>query len=82
VVARAVDIAAGSVLTSQWFREDVLLTTFDYMPDFVIENACIWFFADQTDFEFALGSYSVNLLVNGEAAAPSIPFTITGASSP
>jgi hypothetical protein len=83
VVARAVDIAAGSVLTSQWFREGVLLTTFDYMPDFVIENACVWFFADQTDFEFTPGSYSVNLLVNGEAAAPSIPFTITnGASSP
>lgn len=76
VVARAVDLPAGTVLTSQWLRDGAPLATFDFTPDFVIEDACVWFFADQTDFQFTPGSYSVNLLLNGEPAAPPIPFAI------
>ena len=82
IVARAVEVSASAVISARWFRGEVELTQFDYVPGFVIEDACIWFYADQTDFEFLPGDYTVSLLLNGAPASPPIPFTIGSNNSP
>ena len=77
IVACTVDVQAGTVIGSQWRLDDIELARFDFVPDFVIEDACVWFFADQTDFPFTPGAYTVQLTLNGVPAAPPIPFTIS-----
>ena len=79
IVARAINIQAGTVITSRWMRNELELTVFNFTPGFAIENACIWFFADQTDFDFTPGNYSVTLEVNGIQASQPTPFTIVNA---
>jgi hypothetical protein len=78
VVAEAVNLPSGSVIESRWFRDESPVgPVYDFVPDFDIERACIWFFVDPTDFEFIAGQYSVELLLNGTLAIPRLPFTIT-----
>ena len=76
VVARAVGVTAGMVITSHWQREGAELRSFDYAPDFDIADACIWFFAEPVDFPFEPGNYTVWLALDGAPASPPIPFTI------
>jgi hypothetical protein len=78
IVATAANIAPGTVLGSQWFREGTLLVSPEYTPNFAINQNCIWFYVDQTDFTFTAGSYSVQMTINGTAVGQPIPFTITG----
>ncbi|MBL8157050.1 MAG: hypothetical protein JNM70_22950 [Anaerolineae bacterium] len=79
VSATAANIPAGIVLGSQWFdAANTLLVSHDFTPDFEILDNCIWFYVDQTDFAFAPGNYAVQLTINGAAAGPLVPFTITG----
>ena len=56
--------------------ERLVLLRVEFVPGFVIEDACIWFFADQTDFPFTPGNYSVYLALNGVTATPMISFSI------
>lgn len=77
IVAEAVNVPSGSVIEARWFRSaEPVGPIYDFVPDFDIERACIWFFVDPTDFEFIAGSYSVDLLLNGQAATPPLPFSI------
>lgn len=69
VVATGFNIAAGTTIQSSWFRGDTALTSFDFAPDNAVNGACIWFFADQTDFAFDVGTYRVDLLIGGVQAA-------------
>lgn len=69
VVARAQNISAGTTLASRWLQEGAEVAAFDFAPDFDIENACIWFFIDQSDVAFVTGSWSVALDINGVQAA-------------
>lgn len=79
VSATAANITPGTVLGSQWFdATNALLVSHDFTPDFEINDSCIWFFVDQTDFPFAPGNYAVQLTINGAASGPLVPFTITG----
>lgn len=79
IVVQAIDIQSGMVITSRWLRDDIELVTFNFTPDFHIEDACVWFFADQTDFDFMPGNYSIILEVNSIPASQPIPFTIVDA---
>jgi hypothetical protein len=76
IVARAFNIQSNTEITSIWSRDGEELTRFSFTPDFVIDNACIWFYADSTDFEFVVGDYSILLQINGAPAAPAIAFPI------
>jgi hypothetical protein len=77
VVARATGITSGTQISSDWARNGgELLATFTFTPDFDIDDACIWFFAEPTDFEFAPGSYSVTLRIDGLPAAEPARFII------
>lgn len=70
----ATDFADGTEVVSRWLREEELLAEYSLTFN-AIEQACIWFFVDQTDFEFTPGSYQVVMEVNG-VAMPALTFTI------
>lgn len=76
IVATAGNVTAGTVLGAQWFLAGQPVANQSFTPDFDIDQKCIWFYADQTDFVFTPGSYSVQLLLNGNAAVAPLPFTI------
>lgn len=79
VVARARNIPAGTQFLSRWFNQDTgeELAVFDFTPDFIIEDACIWFYATTDDFPFNAGNYAVVLEMNGQPVSERIPFVIT-----
>lgn len=76
VVAVASNITPGTKITSRWQFSRVL--TFDFVPDFFIAQACVWFFVDQTDIVFTPGTYSVSLEINDQPTGQTATFTITG----
>jgi hypothetical protein len=79
IVAEAVNVPAGSIIESRWYRGgEPVGPVYDFRPDFDIERACIWFFVDPTDFEFIAGQYSVQLILNAVESLDPIPFTIGG----
>lgn len=78
VVATAANIAPGVVLGAEWYQDNVLLVSQDFTPDFAINENCIWFFVDQTDFVFAAGSYAIQLTINSAPAGQRVAFSITG----
>lgn len=78
VVATALNIAPGTTLTSRWQQGGAEQVRFDFTPDFPINNACVWFFVDQTDVAFTPGSWSVQLEINGRPASPPVTFNIVG----
>ncbi|MEQ9032731.1 MAG: hypothetical protein RLP44_28680 [Aggregatilineales bacterium] len=67
LVATATGFTDNTTVTTSWTREGTVLTDFSYTYD-AIDRACIWFFADQTDFEFLPGSYTITVGVNGTIA--------------
>lgn len=78
IVATANNLSIGTTVSSRWLRDGQELTTFEITFDFDIREACIWFFADQTDFTFTPGNYTVELYAVGNLAG-SANFTITSA---
>lgn len=78
IVATAANIAPGMTLGAQWSSEGTQLVSQDFTPDFAINQNCIWFYADQTDFTFAPGNYTVQMTINGSNVGQPVPFTITG----
>ena len=76
VVARARNITAGTTIRSRWTFGAQELASFSFAPDFNIDDACIWFFADQTDFVFAPGDYAVTLEIDGVLTTPPITYNI------
>jgi len=78
VVARAIGVQSGTNLGARWATADgTELVRFEFIPDFTIENACIWFFANSTDFPFVAGGYTVLLEVNAVPASAPVAFTLT-----
>lgn len=77
VVATGMNIPAGTNIAAR-FSVGGQEIRHDFTPNFEINGACIWFYIDQSDLVFRPGTWSVLLELNGAAASPSIPFTITG----
>ena len=80
VVATAHNIPSGTTLVSRWRRDGSELVVLDFTPDYDIDNACIWFFIDQTDTPFTPGNWDVTLQVGGITAA-TVSFTVVEAMS-
>lgn len=78
VVATASNVVPGTELGARWFMEDQEVAYHTFVPDFPINQACIWFFIDPTDAPLTPGNWQVQLEVNGAPAATPVSFTITG----
>jgi hypothetical protein len=81
VVSIATNIQPGMTIRSHWRFGDQEIAVFDFTPDFEINGACVWFYADQSDFIFTPGSYTVTLDIDGVASGVPAAFTILGATS-
>lgn len=69
--------ANQSTFSARWLRDSQLVgPIYDFSPDFDADELCIWFFADETDFEFLPASYTVIIDVNGQPATNPAPFII------
>lgn len=64
IVATAYEITSGMTLTSQWDISGQQ-RTYEWVPDFDVDGACIWFYMDQSEFAFQPGSGTISLSVNG-----------------
>ena len=76
VVATAYNIQPGTLILSRWFQEGRQVVTHDFTPNFQINDACIWFFIDQTDAPFTPGNWAVDLEINGAVVGPSTRFSV------
>ncbi len=81
VVATAYNIAANTTLTSRWQYQGEEVVRFDFVPDFNIDGACIWFFIEPADAPFNPGTWSVVLDINGSPAIPPLTFVIQPSAS-
>ncbi len=75
IVATARDLPGGTIIVTRWLRGAELVTSFSHTFDW-LDEACIWFFADQSDFAFTPGSYSVVMEIDNTTVTQSISFTI------
>ncbi len=78
IVATANNVLPGMTLGSRWLKDGVELAVFAFQPNFAIDGNCVWFFATPDDFPFEIGTYTVQLEVDGRPAAPSVTFSIGG----
>ena len=78
VVGRAYAIPAGATISSSWRRAGTEVVNFSFHRDHEIDNHCIWFFIDQTDTPFTVGSWSVEISVNGAPLISPVAFQIVG----
>ena len=76
VVGRAYSIPAGATISSSWRRAGTEIVSFSFHKDHDINDNCIWFFIDQTDTPFTLGSWSVEISVDGVPLASPVAFQI------
>jgi hypothetical protein len=76
IVSRAFDVMPNTEIASVWRRGGEELTRFTFVPTFPVNDACIWFYADPTDFDFIAGAYDVTLQLNGQDAISPIPFNV------
>jgi hypothetical protein len=78
ISARITDSPANTRFSTRWTAPDGNSVTFDFTPDFSIDDACIWFFIDQTDLSFIAGNWSVNFDVNNSGGGDDFAFNIVG----
>ena len=76
VVGRAYSIPAGATISSSWRRSGTEMVSLSFHKEHEINDNCIWFFIDQTDTPFTLGSWSVELSVDGVPLASPVAFQI------
>lgn len=81
VVARAVGVGPNDNITSRWFAGGSEIISYDWTPNFEIENACIWFYIDQDEVMFTPGSWSVQMELNGQTVGSPVAFSIVAAST-
>jgi len=76
VVGRAYSIPAGATISSSWRRSGTEIVSFSFHKEHEINDNCIWFFIDQTDTPFTVGSWSVEISVDGVPLASPVAFQI------
>jgi hypothetical protein len=82
VVARAVGIGPSDSITSRWLAGGSEVVSYDWTPSFEIEDACIWFYIDQSEIAFTPGNWQVQMELNGQAVGSPVNFTIAESSAP
>lgn len=76
VVGRAYGIPAGATISSSWQRSGTEIVSFSFHREHDINDNCIWFYIDQTDTPFTVGSWSVEISVDGAPLASPVAFQI------
>ena len=76
VVAQAYQVPAGATISSIWRRQDSEVANFSFQPRKALNGECIWFFIDQSDAEFTVGAWSVEIAIDSSRAAPPLAFQI------
>ena len=76
VVATAYDVPTNATITSIWQNNGTEVALFSFQTETNINASCIWFFIDQTDAEFIVGAWSVELKIDDIFVASPIPFQI------
>ncbi len=76
VVARAVDIEAGSTISARWSQYGIELTTIGFTTNQDIISECVYVEANPADFAFVPGEYRVDIQIDGEPAGYALDFTI------
>ena len=74
--ARAQNLPAGAQLRTLWYAAGEERTSLTYIPDFAIEDSCVWFFINPSDTPFVPGAWEVRWELDGQPY-PSQSFTIT-----
>lgn len=82
VVARAVGVGPSDNITSRWYAGGSEIVSYDWTPTFEIEDACIWFYIDQSEIAFTPGSWSVQMEINGENVGSPVAFSIAEGTAP
>jgi len=82
VVARASGIGSSDNITSRWSAGGSEVVSYDWTPDFEIEDACIWFYIDQTEVTFTPGNWQVQMELNGQPVGSPVSFSIAESSAP
>ncbi len=78
VATRAFNITAGTAMSAVWSYEGTVVYDLDAFT--VSENDddfCLWFYVDQESVTFSPGSWSVQVLANGQTIDSAVPFTIS-----
>ena len=75
IVATARDLPGGTTVVARWLRGTEPVTSFSHTFD-QIDEACIWFFADQSDFAFTPGNYSVVMEIDNAPVTQPVSFSI------
>lgn len=76
VVATAQGIGTQDTVTSRWSRDGQAIVDYSWTPNFQIDGACIWFYIDQSEVEFAPGTWQVQMELNGQNVGSPAVFTI------
>ncbi len=76
VVAEAYDVSTGATISSVWRRQGSEVVNFSFQPRNNLNGSCIWFFIDQSDAEFTVGVWSVEIAIDGIRATPALAFQI------
>lgn len=74
-VTAVAQVSAGSQIVSRWLFGGTEIVSYDWIPDFNIDGACIWFYMPASAVEYSVGSWTVELSVDGVTAG-SASFTI------
>lgn len=76
VVATAYNVPTNATISSVWLSNGTEVALFSFVTENEINGNCIWFFIDQSDAEFVVGSWSVELKIDDVSVATPIPFQI------
>ena len=79
VVVDVYNVAAGSTIESSWKRQGSEVARFSFQPEHAINGNCIWFFIDKSDAAFTVGSWSVQIFVDGVSVTSPLAFQIAEA---
>jgi hypothetical protein len=79
IIIKAYNLRAREVtFSSHWTYEGQAIgPVFEYTPERNYDELCIWFFVDQTDFEFLAGDYTVGIDIDGAPVFAPLAFNIS-----
>lgn len=72
------NLAAGSTLRAEWYRDGVSVAVDDWLLENGGSNACYWFVIDRSDTDFAPGNWTVKVFANGIQLGATASFVISG----
>ncbi|MCA9891689.1 MAG: hypothetical protein KC615_01825 [Anaerolineae bacterium] len=76
LTARVFNAPANTTYTARWLRPDGQERSFDWTPDFAINDSCIWMYIGQTDEAFVTGVWSATLSINSTITSEALSFRV------